>query len=169
MLPKFRQPMTSAEAASLERTCDAHFSQSRLSRPSSQLLRAGLSHLQGLGVTQVWVTERHTITKFQSRKKPADWLGKITLYLTKENKAQEEVCPTLHRTHFSQLSVIYSAPEIKTQAGQITVQRSSVIFKFGLSFFFFFATPVACRNSQARDRTHTIAINRATVVTMLDP
>ena len=34
-------------------------------------------------------------------------------------------------------------------------------------FFFFFATPMACGNSQARDQTQATAVTRATAVTML--
>ena len=53
--------------------------------------------------------------------------------------------------------------------------RHDYIFRLGRATningfpFFFFAVPMACRNSWARDQTHTTAVTGATAVTMPDP
>lgn len=44
-----------------------------------------------------------------------------------------------------------------------------LFFSWTILFFIFLATPVACRNSRARDRTWATAAVRATAVTIPDP
>ena len=64
-----------------------------------------------------------------------------------------------------------SPPPARPVPCTATNMNLDIFFQFIslLSFFFFLATPAACRNSQATDRTHTTAVTRATAVTTLDP
>lgn len=82
----------------------------------------------------VWARDPHTTRAFKSKKKPEHWLSNTALYFAKENRSQEEAPSSLHGTHFSQPSIVYSAPEMKTAACHTTLQTFSAVFK--LVWFF---------------------------------